>query len=146
MIVSNWKFTYDPLGTPLVLLDYGALLADEIVWSIQRGMEVVQLVDSAAPFLRASGNSVVSISFKVSQEESADSTARTKMLDSIIAVDALIKKPLKVQAYGVIATTYWTFANAYITGHEATPDRDAAASALYKSYTITATGLGKTTA
>ena len=144
MIVSNWKFTYDPTGTPLVLLDYGTLLADEIVWSIQRGMEVVDLVDAAYPFLRAKGNSLVTINFKVSKEETTDQLARIAMLDSLVAVNLLTKKPLKVQVYGVSAGTYWTFADAYISAHETTPDRDSTASSLIKKYTITATGLSRT--
>ena len=120
-IRSNWRFTFDPAGTPRVLVAYDDLIDSEPVWSLRKSLMVTQLDEAVAPFLRAGGNAVVSFSLKVYTDETLDALARRAILESLIAVVPLVKKPLRVEVAG-IAGTYWEFSNCYITEH--TPTRE----------------------
>ena len=137
---SNWKFTFDPAGTARVLVAYNDLLDGEPAWSLRKNLVVTQLDEAAAPFLRAGGNAVVSFSLKVYTDETLDSLARRELLESLIAVAPLVKKPLKVEVFGITAT-YWQFANSYITEHTPVREIDSSRARLVKTYSITATGL-----
>jgi hypothetical protein len=116
-IASNWKITFDPSGTPRVLLDTGDEMAAEIRWPLKKGMEMIDLVDSANPFLRAKGNNSFSIRLEIYKDESDDATARRTIMESLIAVAALEKKPLKIEAAGV-TDRYWLAGACVITEHE----------------------------
>ena len=137
---SNWRFTFDPAGTARVLVAYNDLIDSEPVWSLRKSLAVTQLDEAAAPFLRAGGNAVVSFSLKVYTDETLDSLARRELLESLIAVAPLVKKPLRVEVLG-ISPTYWEFANSYITEHTPAREMDAGTARLVKTYSITATGL-----
>jgi len=142
MLLSNWKLTFDPAGTPLVLLDYGAKIAGELRFPLRRGLEVVDLVGASEPFLRATGNSVVSLQFEVFKDETLDKTARQSVMESLIAVNMRTRKPLKIQVYG-ITDRYWQFANAYVNEHNPGRYLEAPTARLVKGYTITCTGLAQ---
>lgn len=139
-ILSNWKLTYDPAGTPLVLLDVGWKVAGELRFPLKRGLEVVDLAEAAAPFLRPAGNSVVTIQFEVFKDESLDKTARQAVMESLIAVNALGKKPLRIEISG-ITDRYWQFSNAYLHEHNPARYLEAPVARRVLGYTITATGL-----
>lgn len=137
---SSWKFTFDPSGTARVLVAFNDLIDSELVWSLRRNLMVTQLDEASAPFLRAGGNAVVSFNLKVYTDESLDATARRELLESLIAVAPLVKKPLKVEVAG-ISPTYWQFANSFITEHTPVREMDSSRARLCRAYSITATGL-----
>lgn len=144
MIQSLWKFTFDPSGTPLVLLNYGDMLEGEVRFPLKRGVEVVQITAGAAPFIRPSGNSSVTISFEVFPTGATDAAARTAVLDSILAINATGKKPLKIEAQGV-TSKYWQFANCYIPEHDPARVIESARPRYSKVYTLICTGLSAIT-
>lgn len=139
-LTSNWKLTFDPAGTPLVLLAIGDEMAEEIRWPLKKGMDLVELVDSANPFMRPTGNNSFVIQLSIFQDEADDATARRKIMESLIAVAALGKKPLKIEAAGV-TDRYWQAAAACITEHEPSLLMDFPGARATKAYTITATTL-----
>lgn len=143
-LASNWKLTFDPLGTPLVILNYADEIDAELHLPVTRGLEVVPLIGSAVPFLRPSGNSVYAIQLKIFTAAGSDAAARAAMLDSLIAIDALGRKPLKLEISGV-STYYYQFANAFITVHDPGREVDGMPNWLSKAYTLTAAGLSKIT-
>lgn len=140
-IESNWKLTFDPNGAALVLLQYRDLVDTELAWSLKKPLQVTQLDEASAPFLRHAGNAVVNLSFRVFTDQAVDMTARRNILDSLIEVTATTKKPLRVSVLGIteVTGTYWEFAHSYITEHS--PLRDPESDGLTRSYSITATGL-----
>lgn len=142
MILSNWKLTFDPAGTPLVLLAYGDAIEGELRFPLKRGLEVVPLADAPAPFLRATGNSVVTIEFDVFPYLATDALARAAVMQSLITADALAKKPLKVEVSGV-TDKYWLFSTSYLSDHNPGRRLQSARARLVKSYTLTCTGLSE---
>lgn len=145
MTSSNWNLTYDPAGTPLVLVAFDALLeSDELEPQLDKTVEIVGLVDSAAPFLRVGKNAVVNFSIRVISEAVSDADSRAAMLDSLIAAQTATKKPLRLEVAG-FPDRYWQFANATVKSH--TPRRLLAhpAPAMVTQWDIVATGLTKTT-
>ena len=143
-IASNWKITFDPAGTPLVLLAVGDEIDSELRCPIKRGLDTVALVDSPIPFLRPTGNSQFAIKLNIYTYTSLDTSARAAMFDSLIAIDALGRKPLRIEISG-IPTYYYQFANAYVTDHDPGRDPDGVPAGVVKSYAIVATGLSKIT-
>lgn len=139
---SNWRFTYDPAGVPRVLVAFGDKIEGEPRFPLTKGMELVNLVDSLAPFLRPSGNNSVSIQFEVYTDESLDATARQRVMESLIAVGPLGRKPLRIEVYG-ITDRYWQFSHSVITEHNPGRWLESAKARLVKGYTITATGLAQ---
>lgn len=154
-IESLWKFTFDPAGAKRVLLNYrsnigqynetrGDFIEGEIRWPLQRDLEVIPLVDAAAPFLRLSGNAQVTISYNVysAPADALDVTARCNVLDSLIAITATGKKPLNIQISGYTAH-YWQFAACVIADHDPWRDMESATARIVKSYQLICTGLSK---
>jgi hypothetical protein len=113
MTKSLWKLTFDPSGTPLVILDQGDALDDELRFSLVKGLEVVELENSAAPFLRSRRNSVFNIEFERRIIAASDAAARSALLDWQISLADYGKKALKCEFTG--ENDYWTFANAFLT-------------------------------
>lgn len=143
-IASNWKITFDPAGTPLVLLAVGDEIDSELRCPIKRGLDTVALVDSPMPFLRPTGNSQFAIKLNIYTYTSLDTSARAAMFDSLIAIDTLGRKPLRIEISG-ITTYFYQFANAYVTDHDPGRDPDGVPAGVVKSYAIVATGLSKIT-
>jgi hypothetical protein len=139
-ISSNWKLTFSPASSPKVLLDYGDKIEGELRFPLSKGMEVVDLVDSEAPFLRDNGNNTYQIQFEVYTDEALDKTARQRVMESLIAVGAYGRAPLRIQVSG-ITDRYWQFANSFVREHNPGRWLDAPVARLVKGYTITATGL-----
>lgn len=109
---SSWKLTWDPSGTPVVLVDIGDRMVAEIPWPSDRGGEVVELPDAAAPFLRDSGNRVITISYERIEPGSGSHASVCKaIMARLIQHGTLDKKPVKIEAAGV-ADVYWLAAAA----------------------------------
>ena len=106
MILSPWKLTFDPGGTPIVLLDFGQRLAGDIAWASRRGSEVIPLLDSDAPFLRDGKNLSLQISYQVLAEKASVPDMLKGVMRGITGHQALGKKPLKIEAEGVVEA-YW---------------------------------------
>lgn len=142
MTKSLWTLTFDPAGTPLVILAAGDALDEELRFSLRKGLEVVDLEASDAPFLRPRRNSVREISFQRRIIAANDIAARAAVLDWQITLENYGKKALRCQFTG--EDDYWTFAQAAIT--EATTWRKVADKnpAYILSVAITATSLTKT--
>jgi hypothetical protein len=140
-IESNWRITFDPSGSARVLLEYGDMVDSELAWSLKKTLQVTQLDEASEPFLRHAGNAVVNLAFRVYTDEPVDATGRRNILESLMAVTALVKKPLRVSVRGIteVTGTYWQFSNSYITEHS--PLRDVESDGIVRSYSITATGL-----
>jgi len=144
MIYSAWKLTYDPSGTPQVLVDYGQLIDDELDAALKKAVEVVSLVDAAAPFIRVGKNAVVNFSVRVLLETAAtDTAARVAVLNSLVAAQTATRKPLRIEVSGH-TTDYWQFANATVEGHTPRRHLDSPFPATLTQWDIVATGLTKT--
>ena len=138
-VISNWKLTLDPHGTPLVLLNIGDKIQDELSFPAKLGLEVVDLTDSEDPFLRPSGNNVVNISWEIWADEATDLLASQNVLNSLITVLKLGRKPLRIEIYG-ITDRYWQFANAFITEHEPRRRLESPKARAAKVYAATCVG------
>lgn len=141
-LTSNWRLTFDPAGAAIVLLAYDSEIDAEPSWPLRKSLDVVNLVDTDAPFLRPAGNNVVTFSFRVYSDETLDATARQRVMESLIAVAPLGRKPLKVEIKG-ITDRYWQFANAFITEHTPVRFMDAGTARIVKSWSVTATKLAQ---
>jgi hypothetical protein len=142
MTQSFWKLTLDPSGTPLVILNIGDLLDNELKFTLQKGMEVINLEDSSAPFLRSRRNAVYQIEFERRILAASVEDARSEVLGWPISLSDYGKKPLKCEFSG--ENDYWTFANAFITSattHYKIGNRDPA---LMLNVSITAASLTRT--
>jgi hypothetical protein len=138
LIISNWKLTFDPSGTPLVLLDYGDWLREELFPDMTKPAEVVNLAEASAPFIRDLGNRTFRVAFTVVEDAADDKTMRRTIMESLATVGPLARKVLKVQVNG-ITDRYWKFANAFVTEHTPKPVVTSAGARLEKRYSITAT-------
>jgi hypothetical protein len=142
-IISNWKITFDPAGvSPLVLIAFGDRIDKEPRWPLAMAGEEVAIAASAQPFLRDTGNRTVQFQFETYRDEALDSTARRKVMESLILAAPLGVKPLRIEIAG-ITDAYWQFAQARITNH--TPGRllEAPTARVVRGWTITATGLAE---
>lgn len=141
MISSPWKLSFGT-SSPVVILDYAEKLEDEIDWGGTRQAEVINLVDSAAPFLRDAKNLVYKIRFTVQRDSGTDIQSRTAMLDGLITWAGKTRDILKVQAYGIATFPYWQFSGAIVTA-TTFKGRTVGLGRNYTTYEITATGLSK---
>lgn len=139
---SLWKLTLDPAGTPLVILDTGDALGDELRFSVNKGLEVVDLENSDSPFLRPRKNAVWQLEFERRIIAATDIAARAALLDWQIALGSYGKKALKCEYTG--ENDYWTFANAFLTNARTWRKVEDKSPAYVLGVSITATGLTKT--
>jgi hypothetical protein len=144
MISSNYKLTYDPGGTPVVLVAVGDRIAQELEFALEKSVEVVGLIDAAAPFVRVGKNAVVTFTIEKATDGSDDKTARAAILDALLAAQSATKKPLKIEVSGITAS-YWQFTNATIKSHGTRRYLEAPAARWVQTWSITATGLTKVT-
>jgi len=139
MIPSSWKLTFDPGGTPIVLLDIGERLAAQVEWGSRRGSQVVPLVRGDAPFLFDGRNTVVQISFeKVAAENGTRADTLKGVIRAMMAHTSLSKKPLRIEAEGV-PECYWQAAAATVP--DLTSKLVAERSGKGVRYTILLTGI-----
>lgn len=143
MITSNWKMTYNPAGTPLVILDFQDKIEEEPRFGFATGVDVVPLVDSDVPFLRATGNGVFEISFRRLLSQASDKLARGAALDWLLDNDTLDKAPLKIEILDGTYATY-QFAAAVISRHETQRIISSPLCRYALDFQITAAGLTRT--
>lgn len=147
-IASRWKLTFDPAGTPLVLVALGDLIDSELDWGLGRSIEVVPLAAAAAPFIRPATNNVYQLDFTVFKVESTDEAARRAVMDALRTTDDLVKKPLRVEIgteSGLETGYYYQFASAAVRSLNAFRDVDAPRPRWGRRFSIVATQLTKTT-
>jgi hypothetical protein len=144
-ILSNWKLTYDPAGTPLVLLDYGAELADEPDFSLRRGLEVVS-IPYGVPFLRPTKHDVYDVAIAIMHSSASDAEARRDMLNQLSDRYSLTSRvPMRLEARDM-ATVYHQWSAAFI--HSASVKRlvtQGIPSGWLLRYSFTAVGFTKMT-
>lgn len=140
LVQSNWKLTLDPSGTPKVLLNFGDKIDEELSFPLKLGLEVVDLTDSPAPFLRPTKNNTVEISWTVYSDQATDKDSRVEVMNSLIAVMAYTRKPLRIEVSGHSAG-YWQFANAFIKEFEPRRHLNSPIARAAKIYSATCTGL-----
>lgn len=116
-ISSNWKLIFDPAGTPLVILAYGQMIDAELAWSLQAACEEVEPVDAAALFLRDGKIRRYALTLKTYTTEALDLDARVNAMQSLGAVAALTRKPLRVEVAGHTPGKYWQFSSSFIKAH-----------------------------
>jgi hypothetical protein len=145
VLYSNWKLTFDPSGTPQVLLNFGDVLTEEIRFPMAIGLEVVPLPGAAAPYLRPSGNAFCSMTFERLTLPSSlyDKSARSDVLDTLITFAPLGRKPLRIEVYG-LTDRYWQFANSAFTLVEPRRVLESSKPRFSQKYQITASVLTKT--
>lgn len=143
LIHSLHKLTFSPATSPLVILDYGQFIDQELAFSLAKAVEVINPVDATDAFIRDGKSSVWKAQIKTYSTESLDLDARVAAMQSHISIAALGKKPLRVQIQGH-SGHYWQFADCMITGH--TPVRELLRSKVRWSRTwdIVASGLSYT--
>lgn len=114
MIASPWKITLAPASSPLVLLDYGDRVNDEIDWGLAKMVEVIPLTRSASPVIQNLDNRSYQIAFEVQRSHSTDAALAAAVLDDLIAWGARDVAVLKIERAG-ITTHYWQMSQAAIT-------------------------------
>lgn len=118
------------------ILTYGDLLAEEPVWTLRSTLQVVQLDQSQAPFLRNGGNNVMSTSFKLYVRSTTDGLARATTFNRLTELANQGVKPL----YIVTAAGSWKCASAMITDVTTTMEVDSPTKSYCSvSYSLTAT-------
>lgn len=113
MILSPWKLTYDPFGDAVVLLDFGERIAEDVVWASQRGTSVISLVRSPAPFLHDGRNVSLRASYRKLITAETPTNLLRNVMSGLISHQALAKKPLKIEAKGIVEM-YWLAAAAMV--------------------------------
>ena len=114
MIASPWKITLSPASSPLVLLDFGERVNDEIEWGISKINEVIALTRSAAPLLQNLDNRSYQIAFEIQRSQTTDLLNAAAILDELIAWGARDIAELKIERSGITAH-YWKFTQAVVT-------------------------------
>jgi hypothetical protein len=120
LVSSNWKITFDPAGTPEVILAVGDDLAGDVIWRAVRSHELVDLLDATTPFLRDGRTLTLSASFTRIIQAADDAAARAAVLDALITTGSRAKKPVRIEAAGTTAR-YWQAAAALIISAAPTP-------------------------
>jgi hypothetical protein len=145
-VASNWKLTYDPTGTPAVILDFDMLMADEPEMSLRRGVEVIG-IPYGAPFLRPTLNDVYEVGVSIVRTSSTDAFARRDMLNSFVdRYDQTTRVPMRLEARD-LTDRYYQWSAAYI--HSASVKRlvneggDGEAAWLLR-FAFTAVGMSRT--
>lgn len=81
-LLSKWKFTIDPAVTPVVILDYGLEMAEEPLFTLRRGLEVVP-IPYGVPLLRPTKADVYDFQFTIVYASESDAIARRDMLNQL---------------------------------------------------------------
>lgn len=143
MIASPWKITLSPASSPVVLLDYGERVDDEIRWGVSKITEVIPLTRSAAPLLQNLDNRSYQFAFQVQRSQTTDALNAAALLDELIAWGARDIAVLKIERQGITAH-YWQFAQASVTAIDST-GRTVGKFLRTTQVQITAAGLSKIT-
>lgn len=96
-LLSHWKLTHDPTGTPVVILDYEDEIQDEPTISLRRGLNVIE-IPYGTPFLQPTAQDVYEVSLTIIKGAASDALARRDMLAALTdRWDQLAKKPLRLE-------------------------------------------------
>lgn len=114
MLASPWKITLSPASSPLVLLDFGERVDDEINWGLGKLIEVIPLTRSDTPLLQDLKNRSYQFGYEVQRSQSTDALNAAAILDELIAWGARDIAELKIERAG-ITTHYWQFTQATVT-------------------------------
>ena len=113
-VASSWKLTHDPEGDPLVLVNYGQEINEELGWTLERACEVVPLTDSDDPFLNPDGNALYPLEIYVFSDVATDKASRFAMMQGLISYRDLPKEPLRVEIDGYLDGRYHQFGASWI--------------------------------
>jgi len=96
-IKSNWKLTWDPTGTPLVLLDYGDRMQAEPVLNQPHESELVSFSRALNPVGFHYGNVGHYLSFSRAVDHASVEDARDSILAHLLVTGALRVATLKIE-------------------------------------------------
>ena len=139
-VKSLYKLTFSPASSPVVLLDFGQWVSEELVIDLDKAVELVPLADAKDVFIRDALTSVWNFSIKTYTTEALDLDARVAAMQSQIAVSALGKKPLKLEINGYAGHS-WQWASCAITKHRPVRVLQSAVARWERQFDIVATGL-----
>lgn len=144
MIYSFWKITHDPTGTPRDILNFLDPIEEELKLVPVQGVEVIELVDVDAAFLRRTPGSSYTLTFTRERTFATDLAARREMLDRVTQhLPNLTLKPIRLEIMDD-ATRYYQFANAFVTITETRRKVESAKPRILETVSITGTGLTRT--
>lgn len=146
-LTSEWQITYDPTGTPLVIVAYGQAISEELHYQLRLGFSAEPIID-ADPFLWGDGSAVYNFNVTVFGTSALDIDAREALMDSMLGIVGRSRKPLYIRVRGLAAARgksdiYWKFLNARISTFSPYREIDYPDPAAATTYSITATGLSK---
>jgi hypothetical protein len=100
MVSSNFKVTYDPSGTPLVLVNFANLIGEEL--EIPWAQDVQKSTRTRAPDGKnfGRGNVQNGLTFVVYKDHADDATARAWMFSHAVSLPKLETKTVKVEIQG----------------------------------------------
>lgn len=143
-LTSNWKLTYDPDGTPKVILAFDQEFLREPRYQLRRGLEVIPIPD-AVPFLRPTLADVYDYSVLMVFSASTDAVARKNMMEELLDSAGRTRKPVRLDIAGQ-TDRYYQWASVFI--HLSAVERlttEAVAGAWVLEMAFTAVGFSKTT-
>lgn len=86
-VISNWKLTFDPGGTPLVILDFGQAFEGEFSFPWRQISQQSNRVRAGRGKRYARGNSSGGIQFTALKDHADDAAARLWCLEANIECD-----------------------------------------------------------
>jgi hypothetical protein len=111
-ILSQWKFTLDPAGTPVVILDFDWELLEEPTFTLQRGLEIVPIPDGV-PLLRPTKADVYNFVLPIVRVSESDAYARRDMINQFTdRYDDLGVVALRWEVDG-LTDRYYQFSSAF---------------------------------
>lgn len=100
MVSSNWKITYDPTGTPRILVNYGGRISDELEIPWSQSVQDSPRLRAASMNYFGRGNVANGLRFGVFNDHADDATARAWMLALVAGLPTLETKTLKIEING----------------------------------------------
>lgn len=96
MVISSWKITWDPAGTPVVFLDHGQAMDAEIDWPWSQEHEDRKVIEGT--YTEPLPRSLVSgsVTFTAWKTHADDVTARAYILSHRAALPKGLRKPLRI--------------------------------------------------
>jgi hypothetical protein len=86
-ISSNWRLTYDPTGTPLVLLDFGQIMEGEFTIPWRQQAESRGKIRATTSTRYARGNVESGLALTTFKDHATDAAARLWLLQTSIALN-----------------------------------------------------------
>ena len=95
--LSNWKLTFDPAGTPLVILAFGQIMDGEFALPWRQQVQESGRIRAATAKRWARGNASSSISLANYKDHASDAAARLWCLQTNIALATYSGKTAKLR-------------------------------------------------